>query len=134
MRPEAEGRRDAGAGDAGLSAPDPKPAPVVRDAALLTALHARGGICALADATCERVVSLHHVSKHPRDDVRENLVWLCGSGTTGHHGLIEAWDAEARAALGAFLRTHRSDTTGYLADRLGGAERAADFLQRQYPA
>jgi len=114
--------------------PDPKPAPVVRDPALLTALHARGGVCALADATCERVVSLHHVSKHPKDDVRANLVWLCGSGTTGHHGRVEAWDAEVRARLGGVLRTRRPDVTAYLAERLGGAERAAEFLQRQYGA
>lgn len=75
--------------------------------------------------------SLHHV--YPRgqggDDVIVNLVPLCGSGTTGCHGLIEARDARARATLREnFSDAHR----WYLTYKLGfGAEA---WLDRNYPA
>lgn len=92
---------------------DAKPAPRVREPALLRSLHLRGGECALADRTCEPTLSLHHVSKHPRDDVEANLVFLCGHGTAGHHGLVEAHDPDTRARLAAVLR-RRPETMEYL--------------------
>jgi hypothetical protein len=49
--------------------------------------------------------SLHHiVSKSLRgDDVENNLVGLCGTGTTGCHGLIESREPWARSLLGQRL-------------------------------
>jgi hypothetical protein len=38
------------------------------------------------------------------DDVAANLVALCGSGTTGCHGLVEARDVLALAMLASRLR------------------------------
>jgi hypothetical protein len=77
-------------------------------------LHLRWRTCALADDTCVPYLSLHHVRKHPRDDVEANLVMLCGSGTTGHHGLIEAHDADTKRRLNEYLLIHRPDTCAYL--------------------
>lgn len=70
--------------------------------------------------------TLHHiVSKSLRgDDVADNLVPLCGDGTSGCHGLVEARDPWARPLLG---------------ERLTEAERAyvlrkkgAGWLERHY--
>jgi hypothetical protein len=61
----------------------------VRDPVLLSILHRDWRECALCGQHRGRL-SLHHISKHPRDDVEANLVMLCGSGTTGCHGEIEA--------------------------------------------
>jgi hypothetical protein len=58
-----------------------------------------------------------------------NLVPLCGSGTTGCHGRIEARDKEARDALRRKLQaTHIS----YLEYRLGET-RWKGWLDRNYP-
>ena len=70
--------------------------------------------------------SLHHLV--PRslggDDTADNLVGLCGTGTTGCHGRVEARDPWACSLLG---------------QRLSGPERAyvvgkkgADFLARYF--
>ena len=77
-------------------------------------------------------MSLHHIYRHPRDDVRANLIWLCGSGTTGHHGLITHNDPDALAALYAVLLRYRPDTLEYLSERLGGAEAATEWLTRTF--
>lgn len=49
--------------------------------------------------------TLHHIV--PRSlrgsDVAANLVSLCGSGTTGHHGMVEARDPWACSLLGQRL-------------------------------
>ena len=82
-------------------APDPKRPKRVKNPAAMKQAHARGVTCVL----CGKAGSLHHV--YPRgqggDDVPENLIGLCGSGTTGEHGLIEANDPATRKALGAFI-------------------------------
>ena len=93
-------------------------------------MHAQGGTCVLADRTCESTLNLHHVLPRSQggDDVRANLSWLCGSGTTGHHGRVEARDPEA---LRAFLLTLRPDTLEYLSDKLGGPEAAEEWLRRR---
>lgn len=75
-------------------------------------------------------LSEHHILKHPRDDVAANLVTLCGDGTTGCHGRIEAADALYRAALAEHLERERPDAIAYLCERLGGAVAAADWLRR----
>lgn len=73
--------------------------------------------------------SLHHILKRPRDDVDANLIMLCGSGTTGCHGLIEHHDGRAMRALQRAV-SERVDTWAYLVDRLGGTEAAADWIAR----
>lgn len=114
---------------------DPKPERRVRDPEQLRALHiAWRGDCALDGLTNVRCTtrrySLHHIHRHPRDDVEANLVMLCGDGTTGHHGLIENGDAATRAALGLHLATNRADTIEYLDGKLGGLEKALEWLRR----
>lgn len=110
-----------------LSYGDPKPGGRVRDPELLRELHLEWKECALCRATGQ--LSLHHISKHPRDDERGNLVMLCGSGTTGCHGKIEARDEETLYALGRYILRSRGDVISYLYERLG-AVAAQDYLRR----
>ena len=75
-----------------------------------------GGLCALCRRT--RGTNVHH--RKPRGAGRstparlarlnrpDNLLWLCGSGTTGCHGWIESHRTEAYAA-GLLLRQHVTD-------------------------
>jgi hypothetical protein len=74
-------------------------------------------------------LSLHHVCKHPRDDVRGNLVLLCGDGVRGCHGRIEAWDAVTLRLLGEHILEERPDTIAHLEWRFG-EEGAQAWLQR----
>ncbi len=71
-------------------------------------------------------LSLHHLL--PRSlggsDVLENLCWLCGTGTTGHHGAIEARDPWACSLLGQRLTDAEY---GYLL-----AHKGEDFIHRYY--
>lgn len=126
-----------------MSRPDPKP-PVVR--------RPRGGRTLrsqifdpdanrrkqLAEPECrfpscgERAGGCHHVvpkgGPYFGDDVEDNLVPLCGSGTTGHHGRVEANDIEARLELGANLTAAE---IAYTLRHLGG-DRGRDYLLRRY--
>lgn len=108
---------------------DLKRAPRVRDALLMKRLHKRGVICVL----CGYPGTLHHV--YPRgqggDDVEANFVGLCGDGTTGHHGLIEDRDTDARLNLGEYIAMERDDTIDYLVGKLG-AEEAKEWLRRRF--
>lgn len=74
--------------------------------------------------------SLHHL--YPRgqggDDAIENLIPLCGSGTTGCHGLVENHNRAARATVRATLT---DANRWYLTYKLG--HRAAGWLDSQYP-
>lgn len=108
--------------------PDLKQEPRVRDPELLRVLHLVWRECCL----CGEVdpLSLHHFSKHPRDDVRENLCMLCGSGTTGCHGLIEDHDEEKTRALGLYVVTARADTIAYLVRRKEGETQAAEWMRQ----
>lgn len=106
--------------------PDPKPAPRVRDAALLRRLHRELTECEVTGYRWP--LSLHHVSKHPRDDVRGNLVMVEGSGTTGFHGRLEARDPVALHMLGEYLVAERPDTFEYLRWRMG--ETAPAWVKR----
>lgn len=74
--------------------------------------------------------SLHHV--YPRgqggDDVVVNLFPVCGSGTTGCHGLIESHDRVTRARV----RANLNDANRlYLTYKLGHGAQA--WLDSQYP-
>lgn len=57
-------------------------------------------------------------------DVADNLVPLCGTGTTGCHGLVEAFDPWACSTLAANLTDAE---VAYVADKKG-----AGFLERRY--
>ena len=110
---------------------DPKPPPRVRDGTLLKALHRRWQECSLCHGTAytEGRLSLHHVHRHPRDDVEGNLVMLCGDGTRGCHGRIEANDPVALSLLGAHIVSERPDTILYLRAKLGDG--ADGWMQRR---
>jgi hypothetical protein len=71
--------------------------------------------------------SLHHIHKHPRDDVAANLMWLCGSGTTGCHGLVEHRDPATMEALQHVL-AGRHDFLRYLTALLGGGRQAQAWI------
>lgn len=108
---------------------DPKPEPRVRDPELLSQLHRQWRECALCGSTRDRL-SLHHIRKHPRDDVEGNLVMLCGHGTAGCHGKVEAHDAHTLHLLRDHIECDRWDTIAYLDWRLGSLDRATDWLDR----
>lgn len=110
--------------------PDPKPPPRVRDPGLLRRLHVEWRECALCGSRGR--LSLHHIHRHPRDDVRANLIMLCGSGTSGCHGQITAERIPARADLGAYILANRPDTMAYLNGKLGRAEAEAWLRRRLY--
>jgi hypothetical protein len=57
-------------------------------------------------------------------DVLENLVWLCGSGTTGCHGKVENREPWACSLLGQRLADNE---LGYLL-----AHKGEDFIHRYY--
>ena len=103
--------------------PDPRPLGRIRDGELLARLHRRRGTCALCPKRWE---SLHHISKHPRDDVEANLVMLCGHGTAGCHGLVEAHDAATMKLLSAHIRRKRPDFVRYLTNRFKGERRMTE--------
>lgn len=106
---------------------DAKPAPRVQDSELLGELHRRWRECALCGEAGP--LSLHHINRHPRDDVEGNLIMLCGHGTSGCHGLIEARDEEKEQELALYLRSSRADTLAYLDWRFP-IERHNEWLKR----
>lgn len=74
----------------------------------------------------------HHVLARGQggDDVAANIVPLCGSGTTGCHGLIENEDVKARRMLGRWIKKHRPDTIAYVREKLG-KQAGDDWLRRR---
>lgn len=106
---------------------DPKPRARIKDSLVLRTLHLEWRECALCGKTGQ--LSLHHINKHPRDDVRGNLVMVCGSGTTGCHGRIEAHDQQTMWLLGEHIMGCRGDTIVYLYEYLG-AVAAQDWIRR----
>lgn len=96
---------------------DTKPRKRIKDPELLRRMHLMWFECALCGSTGR--LSLHHINKHPRDDVQENLVMVCGSGTTGCHGLIESHDEPTLRKLGEYILRSRGDTIMYLYEYLG---------------
>lgn len=109
--------------------PDWKQARVVRNAGLLSDLHSEWHECALCGASVGKL-SLHHILKRPRDDLRGNLVMLCGHGTAGCHGEIEHHHVERKLELGLYIVEFRADTIEHLAWRLGSLAAVEEWLQR----
>jgi hypothetical protein len=60
------------------------------------------------------------------DDVDENIVPGCGSGSSGCHGLIEAWDIGARATL---RETFGMEEVAYIVGK-----KSPDYLEHAYPS
>jgi hypothetical protein len=110
-------------------AADPKPPARIRDPELMKQLHLEWTECFLCFRATGRL-SLHHIHKHPRDDLRENLVMLCGDGVRGCHGQVELRDPSSCALLGLYLVKERPDVVRYLSERLGGTEQASAWLER----
>jgi hypothetical protein len=86
-------------------------------------------------ATCpEPSATGHHVlargGPYFGDDLEENIVALCGSGTTGCHGKLENEDATTRVRLGVHLIRERPDVLEYL-DRKLGEVPAREWLSRR---
>jgi len=100
----------------------------VRDPELLRELHGRWRACVICGSTA--TLSLHHVLKHPKDDVEANLVMLCGDGVRGCHGLIEHHDGPAQRALARYLLGARPDTVAHIAYRLGSMQAAQAWFMR----
>jgi len=98
----------------------------IRDKELLRVLHGRWRSCALCGRTDH--LSLHHILKHPRDDIEANLVMVCGDGVQGCHGRIEAHHGPTEAALVNYILAERSDTVLYLRMTLG-LDAAAEWIQ-----
>lgn len=111
-----------------LLAPDPKKGRRVHDKQLLRALHGKWRDCVLCGSVFQ--LSLHHILKHPRDDVEPNLVMLCGDGVRGCHGAVEAHDGPTLKALATYLLHKRPDTVAYIMETMG-AIAAADWFRRQ---
>lgn len=97
---------------------DPRPTGRLRDPQLLRRLHLEWDCCAICGLSDTRL-SLHHVLKNPRQDIREAIVMLCGDGVAGCHGKIEANDPEALAELAQHIVDERPDVIDHLIDRLG---------------
>lgn len=78
-------------------------------------------------------VSYHHLWQRSRlgDDTEGNVVPLCGSGTTGHHGKVTAND---RAHLRALAESLTDLEIAWLADHVGENWPERVFLVRYEPA
>lgn len=95
-----------------------------------------GGRCERCGARDSPYWSLHHRkprgmggSKDPRIHSPANLLYLCGSGTTGCHGWVESHRAEARD-LGLLL--YRNDEPVHIPVQLfSGTHRLLDDGGRQ---
>lgn len=93
--------------------PDPKPSARRRKPYAMKAQRLSDPWCLICGSLAQ---STHHVIKRGQggDDTRANLVSLCGTGTTGCHGLIERNDPEAKAALGRAIVERRPDVIEYV--------------------
>lgn len=82
----------------------------------------------------EPATNAHHVlgrgAPNFGDDVPENLVALCGSGTEGCHGRITVNNITARRELGEHLVLSRPDTVAYVHMKLGPGP-GSDWLARR---
>lgn len=110
-------------------ATDFKNPPRIKDPELMKRLWARRGVCVL----CGNPASIHHIYARGQqgDDVVENLIWLCGDGVTGHHGLIEAMDVVTRIELGEYIKKNRPSTILYMQLKLGNEE-GLEWLRQRF--
>jgi hypothetical protein len=106
----------------------------IRNPDLLRQLHLRLRECLICGATSNGYhrLSLHHISKHPRDDVEANLVMLCGDGIQGCHGGIEAGNRVIKKLLAGYVRRH-PERMAYL-EQAHPEEGADNWLRRVYGA
>lgn len=65
--------------------------------------------------------SLHHVVPRSQggDDCEENLIPLCGDGTKGHHGLVEAHEAHTCRLTAAAVQQYDGAAYAYAIEKLG---------------
>ena len=89
-------------------------------------------ICAGIDISIHHILSKSSTASGVGDDVWENLAPLCGDGTTGCHGGVEAELDSVCRAFGIYIAQERPDTVEYLTRKLGSPEAAAEFLRRRY--
>lgn len=115
-----------------MAGPDPKPEAPVREKGALARIHRANphATCALCGAgrTGMFGISLHHV--YDRSDLWQNLVFVCGTGTTGCHGLLTINNEEARRRLGEHLLLVRHDVIAWIVLR-AGEDGARDWLRRR---
>ena len=113
----------------GLTRSDPKPLKRYR-ATPAEWKYMRGILLVEPCAICGgRSESLHHIYKRGQGggDLLVNLAGVCGSGTTGCHGKLEARDPEALATLGHWIG---AAFITYLASVLGDTDRAWAWVER----
>lgn len=123
--------------------PDPKPTRRVVDPAAVRRAGLREDEC----GSCRRPGSnSHHVipkgSPHHGDDIEENAIVVCGTGSQGCHGALHGsayvdragkrWaESDVRYALGRTILSRRRDIIGYVLTKLGPSAGAA-WLERRY--
>ena len=78
-------------------------------------------VCRWLDVRQELPSTLHHVVSKSLggSDTEGNVVPLCGSGTTGHHGLVEAHHAPTCQALAAAIQAWDDLVYRYAVGKLG---------------
>ena len=78
-------------------------------------------VCRYLGIEQTRPATLHHVVAKSLggSDTESNCVPLCGTGTTGHHGLIEARDPDTCQAFAAALQLYDDDAYSYAIEKLG---------------
>lgn len=120
-------------------APDPKPAKrIVAPKAGLAKVRAEGKCRACgrvpAGTPTDYLQRMHLVPKsgmNRGDDIDENIVAGCGSGTTGCHGTLTGQarsDPEYRKVAADLRRNLREEEYGYIL-----AKKGKDWLNRTYP-
>jgi hypothetical protein len=110
--------------------PDPKPPRRRKDAAARKrAALASDECCACGRSDLE--LNQHHIlyGADGRHDDPRNLVPVCGSGTTGCHGLAHAADPATLRKIGEAVASEPA-RIAYLKERLG--DRALDYMRRRY--
>lgn len=103
----------------------------VRDPAVLRQVVFESDECVSCGDTTRRR-SAHHVLHRSQggDDVRENLLVLCGDGVAGCHGRYHNGDAQVLSLISAAIEA-RPDIAQYILDRLGVGP-GRDYLFRRY--
>lgn len=114
-----------------MGQPDPKPPAREKD----PDARKKARLAADACAACGRggiPLNMHHVlyGADGRHDDPNNLLPLCGSGTTGCHGKLHAFDPDTLANVGAAI-ADRPGIIAFIVERLG-EERGKGYLRRRY--